>query len=83
MSLHSTAVSELTDDSGHPWWDPPPYLHCCCDAFGVKTKDMLYSKYVEREEQIQRTDISWQPVEQLKIWDISPGFSKTDKDMIK
>lgn len=47
--------------------------------FELKTKDMLCSKY---EEQIQRTEIPWQPVE-LKRQDISPGFSKTDKDMIK
>lgn len=52
-------------------------------VFGVKTKDMLYSKYEEREEQTQRTDIPWQPVEQLKIQSISSGFSMTDKDVIK
>lgn len=51
-------------------------------VFGARTEGMLYSKYKERGSR-SRTDMPWPPVKQLKIQGISPGFSETDKDMIK
>lgn len=59
MLFHSTAVRELMLI---PHIQGQTYLHifiALVIVFGVKNEGIFYSKFEEREGQIQRTDFPW------------------------